>query len=90
MFKSKKFAAAAGVLGSFALIGAAAVQAVAAENPGNCAEDRAGNVRCVQKSDSEITTEYGKVRFVNDSELTCSGSGEVSCKSSAVVGGKKP
>ncbi|CAL9560342.1 hypothetical protein [Streptomyces sp. Tu 3180] len=93
MFQSKKIAAAAGVLGSFALIGVGAVQAVGAEGrPGNCTEDEKGNVRCVQVSEHRITRgEDGKVRIDGKSSQTCSGSGaELSCVSSVVFDGKKP
>ncbi|WP_081238755.1 hypothetical protein [Streptomyces viridosporus] len=91
MFKSKKIAVVAGVLGSFALIGAGAVQAVGAEGSGECAEDSKGNVRCVDVNEHEFTSDkYGKVRVANNMSQTCSGSGvEVSCANSVVVGDKK-
>jgi len=90
MFKSKKIAAVAGVLGGFVLIGAGAVQAVGAEGPGDCVKDSKGTVRCAQVSEYEVTSdEYGKMRVVNDSQQTCSGGDKVSCTSSfAVPGGK--
>ncbi|MGY3201767.1 hypothetical protein [Streptomyces sp. TE5632] len=88
MFKSKKIAAVAGVLGGFALIGAGAVQAVGAEGPGDCVKDSKGTVRCAQATKHEVTSEeYGKIRFVNDSRQTCSGGPEVSCTSSVTLPG---
>ncbi|MEV0694184.1 hypothetical protein [Streptomyces sp. NPDC050388] len=90
MFKSKKIAAVAGVLGGFALIGAGAVQAVGAEGPGDCVKDSQGNVRCAQVAKYEVTSEeYGKIHVVNDSSQTCSGGGKASCTSSFVIPGKK-
>ncbi|WP_244297876.1 hypothetical protein [Streptomyces griseoflavus] len=63
MFKSKKIAAVAGVLGGFVLIGAGAAQAVGAEGPGDCVKDTKGTVRCAQVSEYEVTSdEYGKMR----------------------------
>ncbi|MGW5213319.1 hypothetical protein ACWEQO_19460 [Streptomyces sp. NPDC004051] len=91
MFKSKKIAAVAGVLGGFALIGAGAVQAFGAEDPGNCTKDSAGAVRCVQVNEQKVTTDdSGKVHFVNESKQACSSEGaEVSCTSSASFPNKK-
>ncbi|MFD6327001.1 hypothetical protein ACFWOL_30095 [Streptomyces sp. NPDC058442] len=91
MFKSKKIAAAAGVLGGFVLIGAGAVQAFGAEGPDNCTKGSEGVVRCVQANNQKITTdESGKVHFVNESKQSCSGEdAEVSCVSSASFPGKK-
>ncbi|GAA3498169.1 hypothetical protein GCM10019016_052720 [Streptomyces prasinosporus] len=91
MFNSKKIAAAAGVLGGFALIGVGAVQAVGAEGSGKCAEGDKGSVRCADVSEQRFTSDkYGKVRVNSDTAHACSGSGaEVSCASSVVVGGKK-
>ncbi|MEU3147400.1 MULTISPECIES: hypothetical protein [unclassified Streptomyces] len=87
MFKSKKTAAAAGVLGGLALIGAGAVQAFGADAPANCVKDEKGTVRCVQVSEQDITTDqYGKIHFVNKSEQSCSGeSAEVSCTNSVAL-----
>ncbi|MFF8030997.1 MULTISPECIES: hypothetical protein [unclassified Streptomyces] len=91
MFKSKKITVAAGVLGSLALIGLGAAQAVAVESTGRCADDGKGNVRCADVSEREITTErYGKIRLKNDMSQSCSGGGaKVSCGNSLVVEGKK-
>ncbi|MFF5155688.1 hypothetical protein ACFY3N_05360 [Streptomyces sp. NPDC000348] len=90
MFKSKKIAAVAGVLGGFALIGVGAVQAVGAEGPGGCVKDSKGTVRCAQVTEYEVTSdEHGRMRVVNDSTQTCSGGNEVSCTSSFVVPGEK-
>ncbi|GHB23062.1 hypothetical protein GCM10010377_11200 [Streptomyces viridiviolaceus] len=91
MFKSKKFAAVAGVVGGFALIGAGAVQAVGAEGHGACGKDSKGNVRCVQVREYQLPADNrGKVRIDNDSKLACSGSGgEVACVNGAVVRGEK-
>ncbi|MFD0228026.1 hypothetical protein ACWGPD_06720 [Streptomyces hirsutus] len=91
MVKSKKIAAAAGVLGGLALIGAGAVQAFGADDSGNCVKGKDGTVRCVQVSKQEITTDqYGKIHFVNESKQSCSGgNAEVSCTNSVVLPGKK-
>ncbi|PWI09662.1 hypothetical protein DIZ27_16465 [Streptomyces sp. NWU339] len=82
MFKSKKIAAVAGVLGGFALIGA--VQAVAAEDPGNCVKDGKGAVRCEQVRQYQPPSDgSGEARFVNESTMTCSGStARLSCVNS--------
>lgn len=90
MFKSKKIAAAAGVLGSFALIGIGAAQASGAGDPGKCVDDGRGHVRCVQVSEYHITTDkQGNVHVVNDSSQTCpSAEGEVNCVSSVALGKK--
>ncbi|MFF5155686.1 hypothetical protein ACFY3N_05350 [Streptomyces sp. NPDC000348] len=75
MFKSKKIAAVAGVLGGFALIGVGAVQAVGAEGPGDCVKDGKGNIRCEQVRQYQLPSDRnGKVRLVNESALACSGS----------------
>ncbi|MEV7858338.1 hypothetical protein AB0O86_05710 [Streptomyces hirsutus] len=91
MVKSNKTAAAAGVLGGLALIGAGAVQAFGAEGPDNCVKDEKGTVRCVQVSEQEIMTDqYGKVHFVNNSKQNCSGeNAEVSCTNSVVLPAEK-
>ncbi|GAA3498171.1 hypothetical protein GCM10019016_052740 [Streptomyces prasinosporus] len=91
MFNSKKIAAAAGVLGGFALIGVGAVQAVGAEGSGNCTEDEKGNVRCVQVSEHRVTRgEDGRLHVDQKTSQTCSGSGdELSCVSSVVFGDEK-
>ncbi|MEU6526637.1 hypothetical protein ABZ892_28345 [Streptomyces sp. NPDC046924] len=90
MVKSKKVAAAVGVLGGFALIGAGAVQAFGVEEPSNCIKDSEGAVRCVQVNEQKILTDKdGRLHFVNDSSQSCSGeSAEVSCANSAVFPGK--
>ncbi|MGY3201769.1 hypothetical protein [Streptomyces sp. TE5632] len=85
MFKSKKIAAVAGVLGGFALIGAGAVQAVGAEGPGDCVKDSKGTVRCEQVRQYQLPPDRsGKVRFANESTMSCSGSAaRLSCVNSA-------
>ncbi|MGW5974399.1 hypothetical protein [Streptomyces sp. NPDC055186] len=91
MFKSKKIAAVAGVLGGFALIGAGAVQAFGAEGSGACLKDDRGNVRCEQVREYRLPADtQGKVRVANESEQNCSGAGVgVSCENRVIVGGKK-
>ncbi|MDT6985972.1 hypothetical protein ACFSUJ_11445 [Streptomyces lusitanus] len=90
MFKSKMIAAVAGVLGGFALMGAGAVQAVGVESPAHCTKDKQGTVRCAQVATYEVTSEeHGKVRVVNDSTLTCSGGGKVSCANNFVYPGEE-
>ncbi len=86
MFNSKKIAAAAGILGSFALIGVGAVQA-SAQGPGTCVEDGKGQVRCVQTSEYQVVTDKrGSVIVVNDSTQVCPSShGQVSCVDSVAV-----
>jgi hypothetical protein len=87
MFNSKKIAAAAGILGSFALIGVGAVQASAQGGPGACVEDGKGNVRCVQTSEYQVITDKrGSVTVVNDSTQACPTSrGQVNCVDSVAV-----
>ncbi|MEV8595292.1 hypothetical protein [Streptomyces sp. NPDC052012] len=88
MFSSKKIAAAAGVLGSLALIGLGAGQAVAGEGPSNkCVDDGKGTIRCVQVAEYRMTTDsLGKVHIVNESAQSCPTSkGKVSCASDVVV-----
>ncbi|GAB2458058.1 hypothetical protein [Streptomyces incanus] len=92
MVKSKKIAAAAaGVLGGLALIGAGAVQAFSADAPDNCVKGGDGTVRCAQVNKQEITTDqHGKIHFVNESKQTCSGgNAEVSCANSVVLPAEK-
>ncbi|MBT3151167.1 hypothetical protein HTV45_09745 [Streptomyces sp. CHD11] len=91
MINSKKFVATAvGILGSFALLGAGAVQAVGAENAVQCAGDGKGDTRCVQKHEYQVTTdEYGKLRIDNESAQNCTGSHGMSCVSTLVVPGEK-
>ncbi len=84
MFKSKKAAAVAGVLGGFALIGFGSVQAVGAEGPGDCVKDGKGSIRCEQVRHYQLPADRdGKVRVVNDSTLACSSSApRLSCVNS--------
>jgi hypothetical protein len=91
MLNSNKIAAAAGVLGSFALIGLGAVPASADGGPGKCVDDGNGHVRCVELSQYTYTTDKGgKVTVVNNSTQDCPTShSQVSCVSSTVVPGKK-
>ncbi|MEU5466046.1 hypothetical protein ACH4KU_03680 [Streptomyces althioticus] len=85
MVKSKKIAAAMGVLGGVALFAFGAVQAVGAENPGTCTEDENGQVRCVQVSEYRVTETDGRVRIVNKTSQSCSGKGELTCASDLAV-----
>ncbi|MFD7277023.1 hypothetical protein ACFV80_08175 [Streptomyces sp. NPDC059862] len=72
MLNSKKIAAAAGVLGSFALIGVGAAQALGHDGSGKCVEDSKGNVRCVQEGEYHFTTDDGgTVTVVSKSTMTC-------------------
>jgi hypothetical protein len=90
MLTSKKIAAVAGVLGSFALIGVGAAQASADGGPGKCVDDGNGHVRCVELSQYTYTTDQGKVTVVNHSTQKCPTShSQVSCVSNTVVPGKK-
>ncbi|MEU6549903.1 hypothetical protein ABZ915_06365 [Streptomyces sp. NPDC046915] len=91
MLKSKKIAAVAGILGSFALIGVGAAQSFGADGPSRCADDGNGHVRCVQVSEYTVTTDkQGNVHVVNDSTQTCpSSTGEVNCVSTVTLSGKK-
>ncbi|MGA5178428.1 hypothetical protein ACPCTK_27105 [Streptomyces pseudogriseolus] len=82
MFQSKKIAMA-GLLGSLALIGAGAAQAV--ESPGNCTKDDKGQIRCIQVSEHRITEQDGTVRVDNKTTQTCSGKGELTCSTTLVV-----
>lgn len=90
MLNSKKIAAAAGVLGSFALIGAGAVQAFAGEDSGKCADDGKGHVRCVQVSEYQVATDKrGNITIVNDATQNCPAAhGQINCVSSFAVPGK--
>ncbi|MFJ8711904.1 hypothetical protein ACIRD9_01625 [Streptomyces violaceus] len=91
MLNSKKIAAAAGILGSFALIGVGAAQASALGDPGKCVDDGNGQVRCVELSQYTYTTDKGgKVTVTNNSSQDCPTShSQVSCVSSTVVPGKR-
>lgn len=90
MLNSKKIAAAAaaGVLGGFALVGLGAAGA-AADGPGKCVDDGNGHVSCVQQSKYKVTTDKaGNVQVVNHSTQTCpTAQSEVSCVSSVAVPG---
>lgn len=88
MFQSKKIAAA-GLLGSLALIGLGAAQAVGAENPGTCTKDDKGHVRCVQVQEYRVAEEDGKVRVDNTMSQSCSGKGELTCASTLAVESEK-
>ncbi|WNM35203.1 hypothetical protein RKE30_34980 [Streptomyces sp. Li-HN-5-11] len=86
MLNSKKIAATAGVLCSFALIGLGAGQAVGGESSGGCVQDSKGNVNCVQKSEYRVTSgQYGNVHVVNQQTQDCSSA----CVSSFGLGDKK-
>ncbi|MER5210545.1 hypothetical protein ABT063_08190 [Streptomyces sp. NPDC002838] len=91
MLSSKKIAAAAGVLGSFALIGVGAAQAFGHEGAGACVDDGKGQVRCADVSKYKLTTDKrGNVTVVNDSTQSCPTShSEVTCVSNVVVPAKK-
>ncbi|MFF5518184.1 hypothetical protein [Streptomyces coeruleorubidus] len=93
MLNSKKIAAtaAAGVLGSFALIGVGAAQAAAHGGPGKCVDDGRGQVRCVQGDTYKLTTaKDGSVRFANESTQSCPTShSQVTCVSNVIVPGKQ-
>jgi hypothetical protein len=91
MFNSKKIAAAAGVLGSVALIGVGAGQAIAGGGSGKCVDDGKGHVRCVDVGEYTITTDKrGNVTVVNRSTQDCpTANSQVTCVSSVVVPGKK-
>jgi hypothetical protein len=89
MLSSKKIAAAVGVLGSFALIGAGAVQAFASGASGSCVGDGDGYKRCSQVREYQVTTDKrGNVIIVNDSTQSCPASGgHIDCVSSVAVPG---
>ncbi|MFF5366333.1 hypothetical protein [Streptomyces sp. NPDC013187] len=91
MFSSKKFAAAAGVLGSFALVGVGTVHAFASDGAGKCVDDGKGHIRCVQVSEYRVNSDkHGNVEVVNESTQSCPTShGEVTCVNSVVVPGQK-
>ncbi|MGW3723870.1 hypothetical protein [Streptomyces sp. NPDC000851] len=91
MLSSKKIAAAVGVLGSFALIGAGAVQTFAVDSSMRCADDGRGSKRCVQVDEYQVTTDkHGNITVVNDSTQSCPASGgQINCVSSFDVPGKK-
>jgi hypothetical protein len=91
MLSSKKIAAVAGVLGSFALIGVGAGQAFGQEAAGMCADDGMGNVRCADVSKSKLTTDKrGNIVVFNDSTQTCPATNsQVNCVSDVVVPRKK-
>ena len=86
MLNSKKIAATAGVLCSFALIGLGAGQAVGGEGSGGCVQDSKGNVNCVQKGEYRVTSDqYGRVHVVNQQSQDCSSD----CVSSLGIDGRK-
>ncbi|MER6015780.1 hypothetical protein [Streptomyces bluensis] len=89
MLNSKKIVAAVGVLGSFALIGAGAVQAFAAD-AGRCVDDGNGTTRCSQVRERQVTTDkQGNITIVNDSTQDCPTSGgHVNCVSTFTFPGK--
>ncbi|MFI5566521.1 hypothetical protein ACIA6T_03920 [Streptomyces sp. NPDC051740] len=87
MFQSKKIAAA-GLLGSLALIGLGAAQAVGADNSGTCTQNDKGQLRCVQVSEHRLAEKDGKVRVDNATSQTCSGKGELTCANTLVVDGE--
>ncbi|MFI6376664.1 hypothetical protein [Streptomyces sp. NPDC050546] len=91
MFNSKKIAAAAGILGSFALIGVGAVQASAQGGPGTCVQDSKGNVSCVQMSEYQVLRDKsGNVTVRNDSTQTCpTAHSQVSCVDSVTAPGRR-
>jgi hypothetical protein len=91
MFSSKKIAAAAGVLGSFALIGVGAAQSFGQEAAARCADDGMGNVRCADASQYKVTTDKrGNVTVINDSTQSCPATNsQVNCVSDVVVPRKK-
>ncbi|MFF3329458.1 hypothetical protein ACFYWX_07810 [Streptomyces sp. NPDC002888] len=92
MLNSKKIAvaAAAGVLGSLALIGGGAGQGFAADGAGKCVEDGEGRVRCVQQTEYKVTTDTdGTVHILNNSTQDCTSSrGQATCVSSVAVPAK--
>lgn len=84
MLNAKKMAAVAGVLCSFALIGAG--HAFAVESGAACGESGMNNGRCVQKAEYSYTTDdHGNVHVINHQTQECE-SGE--CVSRVTVGGK--
>ncbi|MGP4086560.1 hypothetical protein [Streptomyces sp. KR55] len=89
MLNSKKIAAVAGLLGSFAVISVGAVQASPVEGPGKCVNDGKGHIRCVQPSKYRLTTDKaGNVHLVNKSTQACStSSSQVTCIDSTVIPG---
>ncbi|MDN0196914.1 hypothetical protein [Streptomyces sp. S.PNR 29] len=91
MFNSKKIAAAVGVLGSFALIGAGAAQAFAGDGSSRCVDSGNGYTRCTQVREAQVTTDKrGNVTIVNDSTQSCPASnGQINCVSTFDVPGKK-
>ncbi|MER5210543.1 hypothetical protein ABT063_08180 [Streptomyces sp. NPDC002838] len=89
MLGSKKIAvaAAAGVLGGFALMGVGGAQAFAVDGPGKCVEDGKGNVRCVKVSKYKLD-KSGSAVLVNESTQTCPTSrSRVTCVDSVDISG---
>ncbi|MGX4692151.1 hypothetical protein [Streptomyces sp. JNUCC 63] len=95
MLDSKKIAVAAGVLWSFALIGAGASQAFGHDGSGKCVDDGKGNVRCVQEGEYRSTTDKrGNGHVSSRQTQTCpapqsSQGSNVVCVNRIVIGGKK-
>ncbi|MDQ0748561.1 hypothetical protein QF034_002792 [Streptomyces africanus] len=91
MFNSKKIAAAVGVLGSFALIGAGAVQAFADDRSSGCVDNGNGYQSCSQVREYQVTTDKrGNITVVNHSTQDCPASGgQIDCVSSFAVPGKQ-
>ncbi|MDN3270902.1 hypothetical protein [Streptomyces sp. MA15] len=91
MLKSFKITVLAGVLGSSALIGLGAVQAVAVESPGKCTNDGKGHVRCADVRKERVTSEEnGVIHLVNAMKQECSGSNaKVSCATRVIVDGEE-
>ncbi|RZB13605.1 hypothetical protein StrepF001_43240 [Streptomyces sp. F001] len=87
MLSPKKIAAAVGVLGSFALIGAGAAQAFAVDSYASCTDDGNGSTRCSQVRAHQVTIdEHGNVTVVNDSRQGCPASGgQINCVSNFSV-----
>ncbi|AZM62214.1 MULTISPECIES: hypothetical protein [unclassified Streptomyces] len=88
MLQSKK-SAVAGLLGSLALIGAGAVQAVGAESPGNCTENDKGQIRCIEVSEHRVVEQDGTVRVDSKATQSCSGKGELTCSNTLVLEDEK-
>ncbi|MFK4146364.1 hypothetical protein [Streptomyces sp. NPDC004065] len=89
MFNPKTIASAVGVLGSFVLIGAGAVQSFAGDNAGRCTDDGKGNQRCVQVNEYQVTTDKrGNVTVINHSTQSCpAAGGQITCVSGATIPG---
>ncbi|MEU6180747.1 hypothetical protein [Streptomyces coeruleorubidus] len=87
MLDSKKIAAAAGVLCSFALLSVGAGQAFGHDASAGCVQDGKSKVRCVQESEYRVTSdERGNVSVSNKQSQECSSG---TCVSRFHVGGAK-